>query len=493
MPPVVLLAALLLTAAPASRRAVVGVAEPPTAPPDLAARTHELRMALRAQDRAVLELGELRARLVPGDGATGAPSLAQLDRDYEVAVAAYRIGDYRTAVRKLRRLLVQLEAVPESIEAHAQWLRAALRLAHAEVTMSNRAGYRAMLEQVAIIEPRHEPDPDEFSPTFRRDFDDAKRRVAGRPRRALSVRASGGGEVFVNGKPLGAAPATLHLPPGRYRIGGAAGAVRVPTTWIDLGRGDETVSLDFATAAALRVDSGPALVVATSEQASALATFGRWVGADRLVSARITSDRGAPILVGALHDARGAVLREGRIRAADRASAAPALAALAAFLLTGAPSALVDAGEPTAAAPGDSTRSSAPEGAEQLGSAVPAHPDLSVPEPSPPGPVASVPAASARPRWIKPAAIGSAGLAVGLGALAVQQALASRSSYDKANDLVRPDGVIADSERYRQLANAGDRGRRNAWIGAGGAVVFAATAGVLGYLSFTDAGPAIRF
>jgi hypothetical protein len=94
---------------------------------------------------------------------------------------------------------------------------------------------------------------------------------------------------------------------------------------------------------------------------------------------------------------------------------------------------------------------------------------------------------------MKPAAIASAGIAVGLSVLAVQQGLSSRNDYDEANELVRPDGVIADSDRYRELTDSGDRSRTIAWVSAGGAVVFAATAGVLGYLAWTDTGPAVRF
>jgi hypothetical protein len=108
-------------------------------------------------------------------------------------------------------------------------------------------------------------------------------------------------------------------------------------------------------------------------------------------------------------------------------------------------------------------------------------------------PVIDAAAASERPRWVKPAAIGSAGLAVAVGALAIQQGLQSRNDFREANRLVRTDGVIADNDRYRDLTRSGDRSRTIAWVGAGGAVIFAATAGVLGYLAWTDAGPAVRF
>jgi hypothetical protein len=467
-----LLLALTIAAATPARTAVLALSDAPEPPPALVESAEQLRAALRAQDASVLDLPETRARLLRDDGA---PSLAQLDREYERAIAAYAIGDYRPAVRALRKLVAQLEAAPEGVEAHAQWLRAALRLAHAELTVGNRGAYRALLERVALVDPEHEADPDQFSPTFRRDLGDARRRVAARRTRTLSVVANGAaGEVFVNGRPMGPPPVRVKLPPGRHRVGGAAGDARVPRATVELGPADETVTLELGVAAAVRADAGPALVAGAGEREGALATVARWLGTDGLVSVRLVTDA---VLVGTLHDGEGAVLREGRVVLAGATLPPASAAALSAFLLTGAPSPLVNA--PAAEAP--QARAAAPD----LRVAPPAGSPLAPPLEA---------TARARPRWMKPAAIGSAGLAVGLAAVATQQFLSARSSYDEADALVRPDdGAVADGARYQELLDSGDRAKRNAWIAAGGALVFAATAGVLGYLSWTDAGPVVAF
>jgi hypothetical protein len=110
---------------------------------------------------------------------------------------------------------------------------------------------------------------------------------------------------------------------------------------------------------------------------------------------------------------------------------------------------------------------------------------------------ASREAPAARPRWVKPTIYAGAALAGALGALALQQGLAARSAYDRAAGFVRPDGAFAteaDLSRYRDATASGDAARRNAWLAVGGSAAFAATAGVLGYLTWTaDGSPAVRF
>jgi hypothetical protein len=95
---------------------------------------------------------------------------------------------------------------------------------------------------------------------------------------------------------------------------------------------------------------------------------------------------------------------------------------------------------------------------------------------------------------MRPAAYGAAGVALGLGALAIQQGLAARSASSDAAAIVRPDGTLTDPARYHDLRSSADSARRNAWIAGVGSAAFAAAAGGLGYLAFTDSGaPAVRF
>jgi hypothetical protein len=86
------------------------------------------------------------------------------------------------------------------------------------------------------------------------------------------------------------------------------------------------------------------------------------------------------------------------------------------------------------------------------------------------------------PRWKKPTAIGSGVAALLFSGVAVQQGLASADARDEAHSMVLPDGSVSgDLERYKALEEDADAAARNAYVSAGAAVVFAATAGVLGW------------
>jgi hypothetical protein len=99
---------------------------------------------------------------------------------------------------------------------------------------------------------------------------------------------------------------------------------------------------------------------------------------------------------------------------------------------------------------------------------------------------------------MRPAAIGSGVLALGFGALSVQQGLAASGAYDDANAMLGPGGVLlpgSDPARYQDLLDQGDAAKRNAYVSAGATVVFAVAAGVLGWMSRDGRPPelAIRF
>jgi hypothetical protein len=85
-------------------------------------------------------------------------------------------------------------------------------------------------------------------------------------------------------------------------------------------------------------------------------------------------------------------------------------------------------------------------------------------------------------RWKKPTAIGSGVAALLFSGLAIQQGLASADARDEAHSMVLPDGSVSgDLARYKSLEEDADAAARAAYVSAGAAVVFAATAGVLGW------------
>ena len=473
--------------------AVVAVGDPPNGlDADLAELTHQLRAACRDRVGNVLDVPTMQARLLgQSDGAT----LSELDRAYGGALAVYQNGEFDSALRTLRAIIEDLEAFPEGSETYKQWIRAHQRLAHAAATIGRNDESDAAMTRMLRVEPNHRADPDQYSPTYRRRMDEIRARIRALPQRRVTVLSAGrGGSIFVDGRPSGTTPMTVFLPAGRYRIGGAAGALRVPSFEVDLTEEDRTVVLDFATAEALRMASGPGLVLPPARRGEGLIRAGAWLDVDKLVVTARAVEGDAPFLVGAIYDVRrGSMLREGSVRTVAGSVPSVNIGALAAFLLTGAQQREVRG------------RSSEVQVAEQplakVSMATPP-PDL---RPVPPAAASAdrlfaPPPATAQdgdasrgrsgwlePRpWMRPAAWVAGGFAVGFAGMAVNRRLAANEAYGRAEALLGPGGVLASSSdlpRYRALAAEGDAAVRNTWISAGASVILATAAGFLGWNS----------
>lgn len=520
---------LVLAASPAAAAetlAVLAATDAPVVPgTELAEMTHQLRAACRDRAGGVLDVPEMRARLL---GQASNATLPELERAYGGALATYQNGEYEGSIRTLYAVVEDLEKLPEGAEAYQQWIRALLRLAHAEATIGHVAGARAAMEKVLAVEPRHQPDPEQYSPTYRREFEAARLRVAARPRRSLTVTAIGrGGTVFVNGRQFGRTPVTAVLPPGRYRVGGAAGPLRVPSLWVELEDEDRAVVLDFSLAEALRVNAGPGLTLAPAGRHAGVVRAGAWLGVDRLLAASIVTEGEVQYLAGSIYDVRrGAMMREGLVRMVAGSVPSANLGALAAFLLTGQPQQAVVpvATEPVPAplalgAPTGTVTEEQPVAAGSAGSAAPASTGAKAgaASPSAPGAPRAEPAspsaqeapragratkrAEGRPapaaleaeaairapgRWMRPAAYVAGSAAVLLGGFAVWQGFRASARYDDAVAMVRPDGSFrpgADPARYAQLVTDGDAAKRTAVVSAAAAALAAVTGGVAWLLS----------
>jgi hypothetical protein len=536
----VVVAILLLAAAsaPAAERfAVIAVGDPPAGPDgDLAELTYQLRAACRDRVPNVIDPSTMRGRLL---GQTSSATEAELDRAYGGALAVYQNGEFESALRTLRAIVDDLEALPESEESYFQWKRANLRLAHAALAANATKEVENAFGKLARIEPGLQPDPDQFSPGFRKRFEEVKARVRALTRRKLIVTAEGGhqGTVYVNGKAVGTTPVTVTLPTGTYRIGGAAGTLRVPSFQVELADEDRNVVLDFTLAESLRMNAGPGLALAAGSRAFGIVRAGAWLGVDRLIVVSRSQEGQAHFLVGSIYDVlRGALMREGSVRMVAGGVPSVNLSALAAFLLTGQSSREVKdltrdpprrVGTPVAAetpppAPAQpaapepaSPAPPAPASASTVAVAPPAAVSKAPPAPAPPavkphpdpGPELDAkptlqPAAGNAPplqpaappaeelppgrgkSWKGPAAIGAGVLAVGLAGFALQQNIAASRDYAEAQDQLLPDGSFKNAQaqaRYYDLRSEGDHARRNATISVGAAAVFGITAAVLGW------------
>ena len=458
---------------------VLAVADPPAGPgADLAEMTHQLRAACRDRVGGVLEASQMRARLF---GQVSNATLPELERAYAGAQAAFQNEEVDVAAGTLRAILGDLEKLPESGEAYAQWTRAMIRLAYVERIRKRSAAAAEAIELLAATEPRFVVDEVQYPPSLRKDFEEARRRVVARPKAKLTITSPARPvTAFVNGRNIGKTPVVVALPPGRYRVGGASEGLRVPSVSIRLEREDRTVELDFSVAEALRINAGPGLALKNEERATRIVRAGGWLGATRVISASIVVESGAQFLAGALYDVqRGALLREGRVRMVSGSVPPAHLGALASFLLTGQPSQDVTAVStvPIAVI------------APALGSAALAGHEA----PLLAGPVIE----PAKVRWMRPAAYAAGAVAIGLAGIATWQGISARNGYRDANAMLRSDGALvpgADRASYDRTVDAANTAKRNAYIGVAGAAAFAVAAGVLGYLSWDEQGrPIVRF
>lgn len=175
--------------------------------------------------------------------------LRALDSALGDALALYQSGDYEAAVAAVERIVLDLEALPASAEAEAQWSRALLRLAHARATLGRAEASREAMEKLLAVEGAVVPDPELYSPSFRREFERARARVEGRPRQKLKIASTGRvANAAVWCRPLGPTPAEVVLPAGRYRVSAASGEEKATAT-VDL-LGGRTVELPLPAPAA---------------------------------------------------------------------------------------------------------------------------------------------------------------------------------------------------------------------------------------------------
>jgi hypothetical protein len=337
-PPRVLVALALTVPAAvlgAERFAVIAAGDPPGGPDgDLVELTYQLRAACRDRVPNVLDPSDMRGRLL---GRTSSASESELDRAYGGALAVYQNGEFDSSLRTLRAVVEDLESLPETEESYFQWKRANLRLALSAMAMNDSKEVEGAFGKVLRVEPGLQPDPDQYSPGFRKRFEEARARIRALPRRRLTVTAEGRqGTIYVNGKNMGVSPLTLSLPAGAYRVGGGAGSLRVPSFRVDLQAEDRAVILDFALADSLRMNGGPGLALAPADRANGVVRAGAWLGVDRLVVVSRSDEGQAHFLVGSIYDVlRGALLREGSVRMVAGGVPSVNLSALAAFLLTG--------------------------------------------------------------------------------------------------------------------------------------------------------------
>lgn len=469
-----LAAALALPAASRAREklAVLAVDEPPGPGPELAAIAGRLRAAASERDpQGVLDARALRERMTPVSSA----ALSELDESFEAARAAAVRHDFEGSLKTLQALIESLERRPDSDETFSRWTRAMLRVAKTESDLGRLDAARRTLDRLVRAAPDLSVDPELYPPKLVGSLQEARTALRALPHSRLTVTSSEkGARVAVGGRDVGAAPATVSLAPGRYRISGVASGLRTPPMTVDLGAQDLSVALSFEAARALRPDGGPGLALPRAHRDRILLDVCAALQLEQVLAVRLEEERGLPFAVGSLWDVRRSQLkRERRVRlGADRRLDDAAAAELAQLLLAA-----------SSESPADPPRARPPEGLSEIPAAAAA---------SAPSPAADVGASAPRGNpavgWIS---VGSGAAAVALGGVALWQGLSARSSYADARGMLGSDGFLrpgGDLAQYQKALQVGDDARGKA-IGAGiGAGICAIASGVLGYLAYRQTG-----
>jgi hypothetical protein len=375
----------------------------------------------------------------------------------------YQNGDFEGAIRALRAAVEELEKLPDSTEAFDQWTRAMMLLARSHQTIGNRGDAAVVIERLVRAAPEIKVDAKQYPPSFRKQIEDAKARLGAVPKRKLTVESpTDGVQIFVDGRDVGTSPVTVFVDPGQHRVSGRLGEVRIPRFGVDLGSEDQTVVVNVEVPASFRPSSGPGLALPADDRQKTLIVAATLLGLDKLVAGSFLLDGDVTYLAGACYDVRkGMLIREGRVRLANRRPPPNGISDLAKFLVTGQLEASVE---------------------------VPGKPPPEAALPLPPGPpaaeIAREPSSSTR-SWI---AFGAGVVGVGLGAFGIAEGLSAKSSYNDAHSLLDGDAlkIGADPAKYNQAVAAADSAKTRAWIAGGLAVGALAVGGVLGYLSYKE-------
>jgi len=326
---------------PSPSFAVVPVGDPPAIAADVIGWSGELQDALQKHGLRTLDQPAKLRRL----GLEGA-DYGEIDAAYAQARAKASAGEFGESARGLRNVVEGLEQLFGYADTFPRWSRAMLQLARVEQLLSRHDEARGVVERLLHADPLIAPDPEIFPPSFMAAFDKIRSEVRRRPRARLVVSAgTSGAQIFLEGRPVGAGTATLNLPAGDYRVRVVVGEVRLKERTIHLKGGFQKVQIDASFAKALRRQPMVGLVAAEPERYRHLTELGSLLGVERLFV--VTASRGGAdrfLSVEVVRGSSGCALEIARLKLASSGPIPGGIAAVAAVLVKGEPSPLMELG-----------------------------------------------------------------------------------------------------------------------------------------------------
>lgn len=289
------------------------------------ARTKELRDAAGAllgpalmEPEVVLDIVRPRSGRSPQD----------IERQVESAKALFYAGQADRALELIERALVELERVSPETKTWPLTQAALVLQALIFKNLDRPREVQEAFRRIVRLEPTFKLNPDAYPPTAISALEAARKEVGRARKSTLQVRAEAGAAatVFVDGRPMGAAPLKVELVQGVYRVSlvGPQGSVSFSHR-VEVPR-EKGLSVDLAFEGSL--SPHPPLCLSGSERGAAL-KLAQLVTAERVLVLSNTSTGSQLNVSGWLYEpAQEKAERSGSI------SGEP-LANLVTFLLTG--------------------------------------------------------------------------------------------------------------------------------------------------------------
>jgi hypothetical protein len=303
---------------------------------------------LRNAFQSVVEAIDSRGtyNLLDGDGATQQLKPRPLKSEDEIkgqlasAETSFYANQFPKAGQQVNDALKDISVLPAGGKRWALFVRAQLLRSIVALGAKDNATAEQAFETVLRMDPKHQMDPDFFSPSTRSQFDKARTAVGNKKRVPFQVRSTpAGADVYLDGYNIGRTPLDTKLVPGKYLMRlGKDGLTSFDRTVTVDGLATTQVDLDFE--GALRSTSPVCLAEqpGASTGARDAVRLGGLLDADQVVVVRMRKTApDAQWLTATLLQVDGALrVREGGLKWQPNAAGNQA-AELAAYITTGQP------------------------------------------------------------------------------------------------------------------------------------------------------------
>ena len=296
---VVLVAGTALAASPTKEAAAAVVAVGNCDASATAGVARAFRNTLRGYGIPVLTEAETLEPL----GGAASRSLEDLEQALAVARDQFLNGQPDPALKALEQIDRDLKRLEPSERRWALERNGLASMAQVRARTDKEAA-RGLLGRIAAVDPSFELDRAIYPPSFRSEYDTVRSAVKqGGLSRLDVVSDPAGVPVFVGGRPLGKAPVTVSLPPGKYRVEGGWG-YRGLASEVEVGLSPRRVVVSLGVEGSVLPDAGPC-VLAEPDRNAALERVAKMLKAPTVYGVRVEGAGAGERVVVTEYDAIG--------------------------------------------------------------------------------------------------------------------------------------------------------------------------------------------